>query len=331
MKPVWTIWCLMGLLLPLLANARDYSELYAPDVLRSASNTYSSNINAVLYQDVGGYLLPGELRVLNETELQQPWERTKDPFEFSAYPDRGVILVPTLSIKFLDDLAIALAWYERFGCNKESVFDYVASLDFGEGRIQAPLPSLGVPEKAYELDEYVDDVSQKTLKSATVFLLLHELGHIYYDHRGYEGITGTEAQAQETQADAFALKVLRRMHLPPLGMSVWFLAVSMRDPAEPGSPRQTHPMTADRLGAIADELRQSPDDFIEPENRGVWNADTIRALANDIETIGQGISDPDMRFFLRERGRRATPELLAGGCQAEQHRNNWMDMFRLLE
>ena len=30
-------------------------------------------------------------------------------------------------------LAIALAWYERFGCNKESVFDYVASLDFGEG------------------------------------------------------------------------------------------------------------------------------------------------------------------------------------------------------
>lgn len=328
MRLRWLIWCLMGFLMPLVANARDYSELYSPSILRSANNSYSSNIHAVLYQDVRGYLLPGEIRVLNETELRQPWDRTLDPFEFSAYPDRGVILVPTLSIKFLDDLAIALAWYERFGCNKESVFDYVASLDFGEGKIQPPLATLGVPEKAYELDDYVDDVSQKTLKSATVFLLLHELGHVYHDHRGYKDITAARAQAQETEADAFALKVLRRMHLPPLGMSVWFLAVSMRDPAKPGSPRQTHPMTADRLKAIADELRRNPDDFIEPENRGVWNADTIRAVANDIENIGKGISDPDMRLFLRERGRRATSELLAGGCEGEQHQKNWMDMFR---
>jgi len=328
MKPSGLVCFLMAMLMPLSLHARDYSQIYSANTLRSANNTYSTNIHAVLYEDIRGYLLPREIRVLDRTELKQPWNRTQDPFEFSAYPDRGVILIPTLSIKFFDDLAIALSWYERFGCNKESVFDYVASLDFGEGSVQPPLTALGVPDKAYELDDYVDDVSQKTLKSAIVFLLLHELGHVYHQHQGYDGISSSQAQGQEAEADAFAMKVLRRMHLPPLGMTAWFLAISMRDPAKPGSPRQTHPMTADRLKAIADELRQNPDDFIEPENRGIWNADTIRTLADNIEVIGRGVSDPDLRQLLRERGRRATPELLAGGCQAEQHQQDWMDLFR---
>ena len=60
------------------------------------------------------------------------------------------------------------------------------------------------------------------------------------------------------------------------------------------------------------------------------SADTIRAVADDIENIGGVLSDPDLRSFLRERGRLATPELLGGACQAKQHDAAWLRRFREL-
>lgn len=315
---------------PFAAAARDYSSMYSPDTLQRANSAYAPNIEGMLFEDIAPYLLDDELESLRRVQLWQPWDRTEDPLEFSANAATGVLLVPTFSVKFFDDLAIATAWFERFGCNKEAGFDYVAALDFSKLDLQDPLATLRVPPDAYKRDSYVDDVSQKTLKSAVAFLLLHELGHIHHGHRPYGEITAEQAQTQEAEADAFAMRVLRRMRLPPMGMTVWFMAASLRDPLVEGSPRQTHPLTSSRLQAIADDLRTSPDDFIEPANRGTFTADTIRAVAGDIETIGQGLADPDFRSFLRERGRIATPALLGGACEGQQHDQDWMQKFREL-
>lgn len=314
------------------ASARDYSGMYSSYDLQRASNSYSNNIRAVLMEDIAGYLTTSESATLNKVQLAQPWNRLVDPFEFSANPSTGMILVPTFSVKFFDDLAIATAWFERFNCNKEAVFDYVAALDFNDRALQAPLPELGVPNEAYKLDNYVDDVSQKTLKSALAFLLLHELGHVHHQHKPYDVITTAKAQAQEAEADQFAMNVLRRMRLPPMGMTVWFMAISMRDPLVEGSPRQTHPMTSDRLQAIASELRRNPEDFIEPANQDTWTTNDIRAVASKIDTIARNLADPDLRSFVRERGRLATPALLANACDAQQHNQDWMQKFKdLLE
>ncbi|WP_421865047.1 hypothetical protein [Motiliproteus sp.] len=319
---------LVAMLLALPVQARDYRTLYSAEELQRANGIYSANIEAVLFEDIAQYLLGGELETLQRVTLLQPPDRWKDPFEFSASADAGLMLIPTLSVKFLDDLAIAIAWFERFGCNKESLFDYVAALDFSDRKLPAPLPALKVPNQAYKLDAYVDDVSQKILKSALAFILLHELGHLHHRHRGYDQISAKQAQAQEAEADQFAMRVLRRMRLPPLGATVWFSAVSMRDPLVPGSPRQTHPLTSNRLQAIAAQLRTRPGDFIEPANRGKLTPDGIRAAADEIERIGTFLADPDFRSFLRERGRRATPELLSGACTPEQHNQQWLERFK---
>lgn len=316
--------------LPLAAEARDFSRIYPASELKRANGVYSPNVQGMLFEDVARYLLDDEIATLRRVRLWQPWDRTVDPFEFSANAVTGVILVPTFSVKFLDDLAVATAWFERFGCKKESVFDYVASLDHGTLDLPDPLTALAVPDQAYKLDNFVDDVSQKTLKSALVFIMLHELGHVHHRHRPYGEITARQAQAQEAEADRFAMRVLRRMRLPPMGVTLWFMAVSMRDPLVPGSPRQTHPLTSSRLQAIAADLRRRPDDFIEPANRGKLTPDTIRAVAKDIDGIGRLLSDPDLRSFLRERGRLATPALLRGACQARQHDQEWMRRFREL-
>lgn len=314
--------------LPLTAGARNYDAMYPSSELQRANSTYAANIRGMLSEDIAGYLSTEESATLQRVQLSQPWDRVIDPFEFSANPATGLILVPTFSVKFFDDLAIATAWFERFGCNKEAVFDYVAALDFSERELSAPLKALNVPDEAYKLDDFVDDVSQKTLKSALAFLVLHELGHVHHRHRPYDEISSSQAQAQEAEADRFAMRVLRRMRLPPMGMTVWFMAVSMRDPLIEGSPRQTHPLTSSRLQAIAQDLRNRPDDFIEPANRGTFTADNIRAIAKDIDTIAQKLADPDLRSFVRERGRLATAALLGGACQTQQHNQDWMQRFR---
>lgn len=312
------------------ASARDYSQMYPAETLQRVSEVYGKNIRDALYGEIKLQLLPAELRSLGRVDLQQPWDHTRDPFEFSANAGTGVVLIPALSVKFLDDLAIANAWFERKGCNKEAIFDYAAALDFSDHYLPSLLRALQVPDKAYELDPYVDDVSQKILKSAIAFILLHELGHIHHNHVRYRGFDPAKARLEEAQADQFALNVLRRMRLPPLGMAFWFTALSMRDPLVEGSPSQTHPLTAARMQAIADALREHPEDFIEPDNRGRWNADTIRGLAGEFDVLADNLRDPDLRRLVKLRGAKATPKLIASACDSEQHRQDWMDTFQSL-
>ena len=116
--------------LPPLVMSRDYSEMYSPQELQQANGIYAKNIYGMLFNDIAHHLLDDELKTLRRVKLKQPVNRTVDPFEFSANAHSGVMLIPAFSVKFLDDLAIAIAWYEHKDCNKETVFDYVTALDF---------------------------------------------------------------------------------------------------------------------------------------------------------------------------------------------------------
>ena len=202
------------IVLPLTVSARDFSRMFPASELQRANGVYSPNIQGMLFEDIARYLSGDELATLQRVQLLQPWRRTEDPFEFSANSATGEMLVPTFSLKFFDELAIATAWFERFGCNKESVFDYVAAMDYSNLDLPNPLAAPNVPDQAYKLDNFVDEVSQKTLKSALAVILLHELGHTPSRHRQYGQINANHALAQETESGRFALTV-RRRRCPP--------------------------------------------------------------------------------------------------------------------
>jgi len=330
MKRILLLLFLTATLVAAPTPTRDYTRMYPQETLQRVSEVYGANISGALYGEIKQQLLPAELRSLARVDLQQPWDHVRDPFEFSANASTGVMRFPAFSVKFLDDLAIASAWFERKGCNKEAILDYAAALDYSDQYLPSLLRALQVPDNAYELDHYVDDVSQKVLKSAIAFILLHELGHIHHNHVRYSGMDPARIRREEVQADQFALNVLRRMRLPPMGMAVWFTALSMRDPLVEGSPSQTHPLTAERMQAIADTLRQHPEDFIEPDNRERWDADTVRGIAADFDVLAESLRDPDLRHLVKLRGAKATPKLLASACDSEQHRQDWMDTFQQL-
>ena len=261
-------WCLFTILASISRplDARDYGQMYTPSELQRANAVYSPNIKGLLFEDIAAHLLDRERISLRRVTLWQPWERSLTPLEFAANPITGVMLVPTFSVKFFDDLAVATAWFERWGCKTETIVDYMAALNFSTLDLPAPLAALAVPDKAYELDDFVDDVSQKTLKSALAFIMLHELGHIHHRHEAYEELTAREARAQEIEAAGFAMRVLRRMRVPPLGMALWFMVAGVGDPL-PGSRRATHPLSADRLHAMARILRDNPSDFCQRRSK----------------------------------------------------------------
>lgn len=275
-------WSLRFLLLICAGQAE--ADLYSRAELERIRNIYGANIQAVLFEDIRAYLTPEELKSLNGVSLTFPLPGDTEElnvFGFAIDLERGQMVFPAQAIKFFDDLALSFAWYEHTGQDPTKIAEYIVKLHRNGLPYAAPLAALKVPEKAWELSAYVDDVSQKTLKSGLAFLLLHELAHWHFNHAEYGMISDAEARKQEQQADAFALDVMARMKTPPYGMVIWFLATSLIT-----SDRvTTHPLSSDRLKVIAESLLASPGRFISYNNRHSLTKQDIRRLARDIQNI----------------------------------------------
>jgi hypothetical protein len=276
--------------LPTLSLAKDFRDLYPLKTLQHVQTVYGENIRGVLFEDIYPYLLPNERRSLSTVKLEVPlYGSNASIFDFYMGLQSGVMTIPALSIKFFDDMSLAFAWYEYKKKDKVKIIEYVARLYAQKDYLQAPLPALGVPEKAWQQSDYVDDVSQKFLKSGIAFLLLHELGHWHYQHVPYDVISHKQAQEQEKQSDSMALDVMGRMHTIPFGMVIWFTVTGLLQ----GDPT-THPLSADRLYAIAETIEKNPAVFIARENAEIYSekdilsvASNIRIIANEMKSIRQ--------------------------------------------
>ena len=156
--------------------------------------------------------------------------------------------------------------------------------------------------------------------------MAHELAHILYRHRGYGSITAAEAQEQESQADAFALNVMRRISVAPMGMSIFFLVASRFELA-PGDfetlaqyeaylrEHSTHPLTSNRLLAIAQGIRSNVDSFTRGQASPTLWRPRILAVADDIQRIGRTLDDRAIRELQRHRSQRVTLAELASACR----------------
>ncbi len=267
--------------LPAIAVAKDFSGLYPFKKLQYVQSIYGKNIRGVLYEDIYRYLLPNERKSLSKVKLNIPlFGNNAGLFDF--YMNfKGVMTIPALSVKFFDDMALDFAWYESKKMDKTKIIEYVARLHLQQDYLQPPLEALGVPDKAWKQDKYVDDVSQKILKSGLAYLLLHELGHWHYQHARYDSISNRQAQDQEKQSDSMALDVMGRMHTIPYGIVTWFLVTGLLQ----GDNPTTHPLSADRLYAIAKKIENNPAVFISQENVNALKVQDVLSVATNIRII----------------------------------------------
>jgi Peptidase U49 len=223
------------------------------------------------------------------------------------------VVMPVLSLKFLDDLCTAYAWLQINGYGIETISEYTAMLaykDFPQGRYPPPLRALQIPPNALQ-DTKVDELALGHFVTARTFILLHELGHVYYQHRWD---TLEQSRTNEEQADRFAAQVMDRTPLPPLGMLVFFMAdahwssfpvtYSENEWREQLRKERTHPLTGQRLHTLATQLR---------DRDLAGTLDQLAKLLDDPETQASIVASAKAsdESILRPRRPRELPRLTA--------------------
>jgi hypothetical protein len=262
-----------------LATASDLSQLYDRPTLEYWGGRYKRSTSKILNQVIWPALLSHEERRLRSRPvLEFPlWAEGKaryHPLAFYVPADRNSIVLPVFSLKFLDDLCTAYAWLQVNGYSLETVSEYSAILKYGEpppGGFPPPLKALHVPENALD-DRQVDELALGHFVTARTFILLHEMGHIRYGHHAR---MPAESVRNEQQADRFAATVMQRTPLPPLGILIFFLADAHWS-GFPASGRDTHPLSGERVRALADYVDDT-------------------GLAQKLRELGKFFDDPDIR------------------------------------
>ncbi|MDY6881559.1 MAG: phage exclusion protein Lit family protein [Thermodesulfobacteriota bacterium] len=315
MKCFWGFCLIWFAVAPATVGAEGFSGLYDTSKLASEKPRFESRINEMLTKAIRPSLTRDEKRALSGLRLEFPLVgMNHNPMDYYSGKrgGQGFVAMPILSLMFLEDLSTAYAWLHLRKYSLETIDEYVAMLrykrasDFPGGRYPAPLKALQIPNNALA-DKKVDGLSLRFRNSAFAFILLHELGHIYFGHRGYRGITTAQARINEKKADRFALDILHRLSTIPMGAILFFQAQAYFMPSKGQLKAEgkvktdrewehylrakiTHPLTADRLSAMAAHLDRSAVKAGAGPDR-----QTLQYIATRIENIAGILADPDLQ------------------------------------
>ncbi len=309
---------LAALLLPLMlgagrVDAKDMSGLYSTEELQTwhyiLELQTQRNFEIVRTQGLSGKERQRASAVRLEMPLRGP---EKDVIEYFAEND--TIVLPVLSLKFLNDILLANAWLYAHGYDPRTIDDYVSMLkyrkaaDFSLGRYPRPLDVLEIPQSPeggiiLGSDPKVEYAFFAIANVASGFIMAHELGHVVLGHTRKSAGTFKERLREEQDADAFALRALSRIGSEVSVMMMFFTLTS-----------SWSPMVADFPS------REEYERFLREANHPV-NGERIRALArramleNDAQTqrigqkmmlLGDLIDNESYQRALAARGRSAS-------------------------
>ncbi len=319
-------------LLPLTTLANVWEQTYPGSKLLQEKPRFERRLNELYIKGIKPVLTPEESRALSEVQFKFPLigENSGDPSDFYSYSrdGRSYIALPILSLIFLEDLTTAYAWLWANNYRFETIDEYLAMLkykspqEFPAGYYPSPLQALHIPKDALN-DPQVNDLSLRFRNTAYAFILLHELGHVLYQHRGYSGITTSQARSQESDADQFALDVLNRTSTIPMGAILYFQAQAYSMPNKGQliaegkiktendwqaymKAEMTHPLTSNRLEAMATHMSNTANELT-----GAAEADTLRFIATRLLHISEILEDTDMQACMAVVAARANPADLA--------------------
>ncbi len=276
--------------------AYDWSGFYPPAILDRAARLTAPDLQSNFEQYMLPRLTDQQRRALAGVSLDfSRREYPEHPLNFYAARG-GKIVLPLSSIRLVTDLTLALAWLNRHRLPEKKVFDYAAMLAYRgptpDGVRALPLAALGVPENAAS-EANVGDLFQKVLVDTMVFIMAHEMGHLFHNHQPNVG--AAQSRLQESEADAFAVELMGRMGVPPIGISYYFtVATPFECPA-----RSTHPLTGERVNRLAATLRDNAALFVRDKPSPQHERQLIEAIARELEVLARLLDDPDIRESTR--------------------------------
>lgn len=241
------------------------ASLYDPNTLTFWRERYAKSTETILFRGLTPSLSKEDYKTAQEVRLNLPLRGDElMGFHSSGWPAK--IVVPTVSLKLLDDLSIAHAWLVTKGFSPDSVVDYLAVLrhkpqaDFPGGVYAGPFDGLSVPKDAIK-DQAVDRLALRLFNSARAFIVARELGLIIANR----GAPSTADLRREIEADAFALSIMGQSGIQPIGVVIYFQAMldwapNQRDFQdrkaweEHVATRLTRPMSGGRLRSMGESL-----------------------------------------------------------------------------
>lgn len=282
---------------------------------RTESQT-TPDIQAILEQDIPRQLTAEERRRLAGVRIEFPREDATHPLGFYSNWSTKRVVFPVSSLRFLRDVFSAYAWLSVNKFDLQPVTDYLCMIGYQwpdrlRGVAHTPEEALGVPAHAVT-ESTVGARFQQLFGTAIVFVLGHELGHIYHQHPSYDSISPEQARRQEQEADAFALSIAQRMGEAPVGAALYFHILTHLEPF-PGDEgfrsdraNRTHPLSPSRIEAIAANIERNAERFASRSG----NARLAVTIAGDLRTVARVLSDEAAQRTLRQRGLSVRPEHL---------------------
>lgn len=244
--------------------------IYPDRVLRQDAQRLQRAVNQIFIRGVKPKLTAREAAALAKVRFKFPMPRRDDPvlnFYAGELDGRQTVVMPLHSLKAFEDLATAFAWIYESRRSFGPLDLYFAMLqrkapqDFGPAGSRDILNVLGVPKNVLK-NKKIDRLSLSLRNEAFAFIMVHELGHLLFKHKGLADITPTQARADEVQSDSFALDVLARTGTPPMGAVIYFqaqiFAMPHRGDYKTAADWQTyldtastHPLSVDRIRAMS--------------------------------------------------------------------------------
>ncbi|MGH6893564.1 MAG: M48 family metalloprotease [Dongiaceae bacterium] len=309
------------------ARAGDISGLYDDATLKYWQSRYSKGLNGNLKDVIFPHLTEDERNRLAGIRLEVPLRVPEmEPFAYYTSGPPWVVTISAASLKLFDDFCVAIAWLQANGYSIETASDYVTMLKYREpdaigGRYPPLLDALQIPGNALD-DQRVNNIATRIFDEAIFFVMAHELGHALHRHPGYgPEVTRAQARANESEADAFALDIMRRVEAEPTSMAFFFLMAGHYVPgrgdfgSEPEYEQfladATHPLTGDRMSALADSLLASTQAFARNESDQAASLARIESTADQLHQVAGILGDPDIQALISNRGRGMTPAMLA--------------------
>jgi hypothetical protein len=285
------------------------NDMYPESELVSDKTRYERRIDEMFQNGLWEFMNSAEKQALYGVRIEHPL-RGENPLDAYSNSKDRVVVLPVLSLKFIEDLSAAYAWRHVNRYSLEPIDEYLAMLKyrrpdkFPNARVPDPLTALGVPPRIWEQDKRVNELSLKFRNTAWAFILAHELGHLRFRHPGNRSVDPSVSQRNETEADKFAVDLLSRSDTIPMGMILWFQASidyfpnrsDFRTETEYREWMQreaTHPMNPARLQQLAVALNRAADanlsrDFVE----------AMRFIATKLVAIGDILAEPDMQRLI---------------------------------
>lgn len=249
------------------------------------------------------YLTPTEKDKLGKITLVFPPKYGRHPMNFYAETIKGEkrIVLPQSSLRFLSDICLAYAYSNRHKLNEGVISEYLSIIRYQwpttiKSKPYRPLDALGIDRKQALANKDVDSLFGKLYSTAIWFIIYHELGHHFYQHPGNDIPNKEKSRQNETDADKFALTLLRRVGDPPFGGIVTFFWIdqhftSFTEADSIYHHTATHPLTANRLRAVATNLSRYADRYARNQTDPKRFQASYQAIADEIQLMGDNLAN----------------------------------------